>query len=470
MAAMFHSTKFHFEMSKADVLFQKSNSTFVENDAEINYSSLMELVGNNLTKYNTSFIALSPQANIISAGIILWALKNKKSLILFDPHYSEAQIGDLLERFKPSIHIVASHELVKDWTSPSWRIEVVELGAATTEDFRVPQLLLSTSGTTGNPRHVRLGMKAVNSNASAIVCGLGLSGSDSTVINLGLHYSYGLSVLTSGVAAGIAFHFISSNFMESGFWEYLDSKRITYISGVPFFWESLIRMKLDLSQHPSLRLLTQAGGKLSVKIQKLILEQCLQSGSEFRAMYGQTEAGPRMTIMDWDAYPEKLGSVGKPILGSEIEIFEPDDQGIGEVIFSGPGVMLGYADTESDLFLDDELNGRLRTGDLGYFDSDGYLWITGRLKRIAKINGLRINLDDVESQLTGAFEVYAVASDRIIYLFHGKGSEISQKDVKDFSFRLGIPSKLFKSIEIDEVPTLSSGKTNYQDLMRIANE
>ena len=85
----------------------------------------------------------------------------------------------------------------------------------------------------------------------------------------------------------------------------------------------------------------------------------------------------------------------------------PDASGHGEVIFSGPNVMLGYAESRDDLERGDELGGQLPTGDIGLLDDAGRLTLTGRVKRIGKLYGLRINLDEVE-MLTNGFATTAV--------------------------------------------------------------
>src|SRR4029077_8992406 len=73
--------------------------------------------------------------------------------------------------------------------------------------------------------------------------------------------------------------------------------------------------------------------------------------------------------------------------------------GVGEVVYRGPNVMWGYADSAEDLCRGDELGGQLRTGDLGYLDAEGLLFITGRSARVGKLFGLRVSLDEVEEMV-----------------------------------------------------------------------
>lgn len=122
-------------------------------------------------------------------------------------------------------------------------------------------------------------------------------------------------------------------------------------------------------------------------------------------MYGQTEATARMAVLPPERLADKLGSAGLALPGGRLEA---DDD--GEILYHGPNVMMGYADTADDLSRGDDLGGVLRTGDLGRVDPDGFLHITGRLKRMAKIFGIRVNLDDVERMLRGSGPVAVTAA------------------------------------------------------------
>src|SRR5205085_377478 len=128
------------------------------------------------------------------------------------------------------------------------------------------------------------------------------------------------------------------------------------------------------------------------------------AGGRMFVMYGQTEAGPRMTTLPPGRLAAKLGSVGAAIPGGALasqtaggETTQP--QITGEVIYRGPNVMMGYAETAAELARGDDNGGRLATGDLGYLDADGDLWLTGRSKRIGKVFGVRVQLDDLERAL-----------------------------------------------------------------------
>ena len=152
----------------------------------------------------------------------------------------------------------------------------------------------------------------------------------------------------------------------------------------------------------TLRTLTQSGGRLAPEAIIKLHELMEDRGGRLFVMYGQTESTARMSYVPPDWLPEKAHCVGIPIAGGSFSIRTGDGETSapeveGEVIFRGPNVMMGYAEQREDLARGDELDGVLHTGDVGILDADGFLRLTGRTKRIAKVYGLRVSLDEVEA-------------------------------------------------------------------------
>ena len=148
--------------------------------------------------------------------------------------------------------------------------------------------------------------------------------------------------------------------------------------------------------------ITQAGGKLSQELTAEFTDICAQKGIKFYVMYGQTEATARMSYLPWEYARQKLGSMGIAIPGGQFWLEDEngnvigDIDTMGELIYKGDNVTLGYAENYIDLSKGDENKGILRTGDLAKRDADGFYYITGRKKRFLKMFGKRVNLNEVE--------------------------------------------------------------------------
>ena len=121
-----------------------------------------------------------------------------------------------------------------------------------------------------------------------------------------------------------------------------------------------------------------------------------------------------------------------------------------------------------DLLLGDALNGELHTGDLGSFDKDGFFRLTGRTKRIAKIYGLRVNLDEIEAAACAHGPVAVVDGGEQILLWRVAGAEITADDLRrEIARRFGLNSRAFAVRDIESLPLKASGKIDYDALARL---
>ncbi|MGA9871891.1 MAG: AMP-binding protein, partial [Rhodococcus sp. (in: high G+C Gram-positive bacteria)] len=262
-------------------------------------------------------------------------------------------------------------------------------------------LLLSTSGSTGSPKLVRLSRGNVQSNAESIANYLGIRDTDRAVTTLPMHYCYGLSVVHSHLLAGAALVLTSFSVTDPDFWQLVRKHRVTAFAGVPYTFDLLDRVGFDQLDLPDLRYITQAGGRLTPDRVRNYAELGRRRGWDLFVMYGQTEATARMAYLPPDLAVTHPHAIGRPIPGGSLRIEPIADapDGVGELVYSGPNVMQGYAETPDDLALGDTLGGRLRTGDLARLTDDGLYEVVGRISRFAKVFGLRIDLQRVESAL-----------------------------------------------------------------------
>jgi hypothetical protein len=279
------------------------------------------------------------------------------------------------------------------------RVEAMRSRYAHASDLH-PELavLLPTSGSTGNPKVVRLSHRNLEANADSIVGALGLHADDRVLTALPAAYSYGLSVINSTLAVGGTLVLTADSVTEPAFWESARVHGATVLPGVPYTFEMLDRLGDHvLAAVPTLRLLTCAGGRLPPSAVRRWARTGQRQGWGLAVMYGQTEATARMAVLrpaEALQFPE---SVGMPVPGGGFEIRGAGDDGVGEIVYTGPNVMMGYATDAGDLALGATIE-ELGTGDRGRL-VDGRLYITGRRARFAKVRGLRIDLDDVERAL-----------------------------------------------------------------------
>jgi acyl-CoA synthetase (AMP-forming)/AMP-acid ligase II len=337
-------------------------------------------------------------------------------------------------------------------------------------------LLLATSGSTGSPKLVRLSYGAVLDNANAIADALAIEAEDVAPTCLPLFYSYGLSVLNSHLARAATVLVMDSDVVSRRFWDAVERYAATSLSGVPASYQILDRMRWTPHRNPSVRVLTQAGGRLDPDLIAAFHARMTAVGGRFHVMWGQTEAAPRMSVLPSESLPGKLGSVGPALPGGRLSIrlesgAETTEPRIaGEVVYRGRNVMLGYASSAADLVRGDVLGGVLRTGDLGYLDEDGYLWLTGRINRIGKVAGIRFNLDDIEKMADGLCPVSAVEmNDRIVVFGEGLDDTGRLILLQRLTEGLRINRGALDVRAVERLPALSNGKVDYRSLEVLAD-
>lgn len=334
-------------------------------------------------------------------------------------------------------------------------------------------LLLSTSGSTGSPKLVRLSWAAIEVNAKSIAEVLGIEPNDVAAGHLPLHYSYGLSVLTSHLCRGARVRLTELGLMHRAFWPTLREAGVTHLPGVPFHFQVMCKLGLARLGLANLRTLTQAGGALDVTTRRQAHVFMTERGGGFYVLYGQTEAAPRMTTLQHSDFAMAESSVGTPLPGCSIEIENPGEDGVGQVVFHGQNVMLGYAENRDDLILGDLQAGRLPTGDMGRLDEAGRLFLTGRAKRFGKVWGLRVNLDELESE-ANAIAPTAVTQNGEILRVHLAGAADdaeymvqTQLMLDHLLARFTLPRPSYEFCRVDEIPRTERGKVDYAALERM---
>ena len=316
---------------------------------------------------------------------------------------------------------------------------------------------LTTSGSTGSPKLVRLTLRNIIANAESIAEYLRIDANERPITMLPMYYSYGLSIVNSHLLKGATILLTDKSYAQREFWNFLRENEATSMSGVPYTWEMLRRLRFMRMDLPSVRTMTQAGGKLNAEIALEYIRWAKSVGKQFIVMYGQTEATARMSYLPWERAEEKYASIGVAIPGGQFSLAED-----GELIYQGENVSLGYAECAADLMKGDENQGVLHTGDMARVDEDGFYYITGRKKRFVKVWGNRCNLDQVEQLVKPITTTCACAGvdDHITVFVTKDGLE---KEIKDLlTSKTGLNPIAFAVKVIDAIPVKDSGKIDYQ--------
>ena len=331
-------------------------------------------------------------------------------------------------------------------------------------------LLLATSGSTGSAKLVRLSYSALAANTGAIISYLGMSPADRTISTLPFAYSFGMSVLNTHIGCGGAIALSSYGLLTREFWSTAAEVEVTNLSGVPSSFEMLRRAGLEKRGLTKLRFLAQAGGGMRADLTRLFEDLARQHGWSLYVMYGQTEAGPRISFVPPDRLAEKIGSIGIPVPGGTLDLRGE----VGEIVVRSPNVMMGYAEIRVDLGRGDECNGLLRTGDLARRDEDGFFFLTGRMKRFVKLSGVRIGLDSIEQRVEERLGVRVACTGRDDQLHLWLIESEQRLPDPDVTALLRDLFDIFpghvRLHRVEELPINANGKTDYSALSARSEE
>lgn len=329
-------------------------------------------------------------------------------------------------------------------------------------------LCLTTSGSTGSPKFVRLSLSNVKANAEQIAEYLEIDENERPVTVLPSYYSYGVSVINSHLIKGATLLMTEGTVAQREFWSFMKEQKATSIAGVPYTYEMLKMLRFFRMDLPYLKTMTQAGGKLNKDIAKQYIEFAQEKGKRFFVMYGQTEATARMSYLPLEHALDKYASIGIAIPRGKFSLIDVNGKVIeepdmdGELVYEGPNVSLGYAECRADLAKGDENHGVLHTGDVARRDADGYYYITGRMKRFVKVWGNRCNLDATEQLVKSITTSCACVGvdDKITIFVTQEGLE--EAIIKMLVAKTGFNNRAFEVRVIDTIPVKSSGKIDYQ--------
>ena len=414
---------------------------------------------------NNTVDSISLYVSFINKGVVP---------ILINSDLDEIFIKDIIKKYNPSFIFTPSTNQNYDFNYDEFQTynSFSVLKAKDSIQIQLNSelaILLSSSGSTGSPKLIRISYNNLLSNAISISNYLNLKSSEIAITNLSMNYSYGLSIINSHLHVGAKIVVADESIIQRRFWELFKKFHVTSLAGVPYTYEILKKLKFLKMELPSLRYMTQAGGKLSNNIIDEFANHCLNKNIDFFVMYGQTEGTARLSYLNPSKISEKLGSIGKAIPGGEFRLVNNENETIelanneGELVYNGENVMLGYANQISDLAKGDELNKTLYTGDLAYKDDQGYFYITGRKKRFIKIYGNRFSLDEIENHVkNNEIECACTGLDDKLKVFITNIN--NEQKVINILKKLKIQKSAFKILTIEILPKNNSGKVLYSKL------
>lgn len=416
-------------------------------------------------------------SSIDAISIYLAHLENKVVPILVSSNLKWEYIVDICKSYRPQFIIGPKKILEKKFKEGKtiFSYYVVNINKEKVVLYDDLALLLLTSGSIGGAKSVRISYENLYVNTKQILAYLPITKSEKPLLSLPMEYTYGMSIINTHFMTGATMYISSYKFFNRNYWLFFNKNNCTSFAGVPYSYETLDTFHFfNDRKMPSLHYMTQAGGKLNGRIKRKVTQFCEKNNADFYVMYGQTEATSRISYLPPSLLSQKIESIGRPVANGKIDVINEEGKiidecfKIGELIYSGRNVSLGYAKSYKDLKKERENNYQLRTGDLGYFDKEGCFYITGRKSRIVKISGYRYELDEIEYKIQKQvnIECKVMEKEEHIYVFFDKNEyrKIIKKVIEN---DLNIPEEIISFIYLKEIPRGENGKVLYSELKKL---
>jgi acyl-coenzyme A synthetase/AMP-(fatty) acid ligase len=461
-----------------NIHLKNPNSIALKDDSglTLTYGELAnQIIESNQLLQKRSVVIVLASNDISTTSFILSCLENKWIPLVLNEDIDESLLNEYLKMYKPNAIFLDINKCSSFnfdyYNKTSWlnkQIYFVEKQIYQTYDQL--SFLLPTSGSTGSPKLVRHSYDNLNFSALNVSALFNLNTYDIGLAILPIYYTMGFSVISSHIFAGSTVVLSKYALTERGFWDVLKNEKITTLTGVPYTFEVLFKMRFERVKIPSLRIISQGGGKLSDQLWDKLILYSQENNIEFIPTYGQTEGTARMSYLKNEFTKSKKGSIGKAIPNGVFEVWDENDNviesinAVGQLVYKGGNVTLGYAENSNDLIKGDSRLGVLPTGDIVKRDSDGFYFIVGRSKRFLKIFGLRISLDEVELLIKNNFDIdcYCTGSDDLLTVYVDK--ENFELKVKNWlSQKINLFHQVIEVKYIPLIPRNASGKVIFKE-------
>lgn len=463
-----------------------NKAALIAGDQQVSYSEL-------LRRAQSAAAHIAQQAGGDNVGIFL------PNSLDFAPHVLGALWAGKTVAVLPTLApapllklMAAEARLAMLFTSPDLAPKLAEAGVApaiidsaypTASDFepqpriREAAVLLYTSGTTGRPKTVALSERNITSNVKGCCEATGFDDRQVMLAILPLFHAYGLTVtmllpLITGSTVVIIERFAPRTVLSA-----IGRHRVTCIVAVPSQYR-VLAMDPTPCDASSLWLCIAGAERLPDTTER---EFTARFGHPVLPGYGATEVSPVISLN----LPEtnRPASVGKPLPGVKVTIRGEDGNlcsvgEIGEICVEGPNVMLGYLN-DPEATAKKIRSGVLYTGDKGFFDADGYVYISGRADEMVKVGGEKIyplELENAIERIEGVAEVAVIAlpDTRLGFLLHAfvqrkPGAQLDESMLRAACCEVLEPYKIPRTFTfVDNLPRTMTGKTDKRNLVTAA--
>ncbi len=481
-------------MNLVSKLKNKKSLNIIYENNNINSNSLLQIIEYNtiilkklaIKKKDTIALVLENGPEFITSFL---SCINSTVAAPLNPNYTASEFDFYFKDLKPKALITnlpSNHSSIK--TSYKNKVKIIRLEdflfkvdkknfknnkiKNTVANLNDTALILHTSGTTSRPKMVALTHQNIISSSLNISNALNLKKTDKNIILMPSFHIHGIiaSILAPLYSGGSVVALPKFNVLT--FYSFLEKHKPTWFTAVPTMLQSILdrsKNNKKVIQNSKLRFIRSSSASLPSNVFK-----SLESTFKVPVIesYGMTEAAHQMTSNLLPPKKRKINSVGKPI-GLQVKIIDQSNKFLsykkeGEVLIKGKNVLNGYL-ANSKANKESFFNGWFRTGDLGYFDKDGYLYISGRIKEIINRGGEKISPKEVDE----VFMKHSKVSKAISFsVKHPKlGEDISlavvlknkksckPNELKDFAQNQLARFKIPKNIYIvDEIPVGATGK------------
>lgn len=452
----------------------KEKFIFYTDDCSLEFGQILEVCSTSFSDINIhkrQLCVFLVENTVLSIGKLLTLIELKVPCVVLPKDTNKEFLLETINCFKPDLIVGFSADPPKGYSQVGEYCLSKAVGDHLNRIDKDIAIIFPTSGSSGSKKFCKLSRNNLAASANQIVASLSISKEDVALTTLSPGYIYGFSIILShgSVGGGIYvgdFPITSNRFLRR------ENKVVTNLNFVPTQCISLNRLAYSFNNFTRLRFVTQAGGSLKPSAKLCFAKSVNKRGAIFYSMYGQTEASPRISCNKIFHDYENIDSVGTVVPGGKVYIDplgDAENESIGEIVYTGLNVFMGYAYGVEDLSAGLGGSPVLRTRDLGKIDHRGYLHVIGRIDRVVKINGYRIELDALEillSEGSGEIKCLLDINQKLCVFTEGAAEDAKRAVKRHVTF---MSPRDVRILTLDSFPVSENNKISYATLKEIAN-